>query len=338
MTNSERRTVRTTASAPGKLVLAGEYAVLDGAPAVAVAVNRRARVTVSRSGAAWHTVSSPHYSTATGRFEAQGEHFHWLTDSQDFAVVEHVWRALRLDCPAGLVLELDSSALSDPHTNVKLGVGSSAALAVALTAALAEAGEAGSDPFPAALGAHRCLQGGLGSGVDVACSFLGGLIEYSLDTAPGRRLDWPEGLLMAVFWVGTPSRTAERLARLEHSAKSPARSALAGEAAEVAAIWSGGSADALLEGYRHYVDALQQFSADYGLGIFDGGHAELAAAAEQAGLIYKPCGAGGGDTGVCLAVDADALAGFLAGASAGRRYCPDILMDSRGVVTVSESS
>ena len=34
--------VQMIATAPGKLILTGEYAVLDGAPAVVVAVDRRA--------------------------------------------------------------------------------------------------------------------------------------------------------------------------------------------------------------------------------------------------------------------------------------------------------
>ena len=39
-----------TASAPGKIVLCGEYAVLWDAPAVCMAVNRRAVATVAQSG------------------------------------------------------------------------------------------------------------------------------------------------------------------------------------------------------------------------------------------------------------------------------------------------
>ena len=38
--------MRIRASAPGKIVLSGEYAVLDGAPAICAAVDRRAAVTI----------------------------------------------------------------------------------------------------------------------------------------------------------------------------------------------------------------------------------------------------------------------------------------------------
>ena len=39
-------TTEFTATAPGKLVVAGEYAVLDGALAISAAVNKRAKATV----------------------------------------------------------------------------------------------------------------------------------------------------------------------------------------------------------------------------------------------------------------------------------------------------
>ncbi len=47
------------ASAPGKLVLLGEYAVLFGAPAVVMAVNRRAVVTVGKAPGEKWVVTAP---------------------------------------------------------------------------------------------------------------------------------------------------------------------------------------------------------------------------------------------------------------------------------------
>ncbi len=47
-----------TASAPGKLMLAGEYAVVGGhGPALAVALNARATVRLEPGGAAWRVSS-----------------------------------------------------------------------------------------------------------------------------------------------------------------------------------------------------------------------------------------------------------------------------------------
>jgi phosphomevalonate kinase len=331
MTKSEEAVVRVGASAPGKLVLSGEYAVLDGAPAVAVAVNRRACVTVDASTAAWHSVTSPGHFDTEGRFEAAGGGIEWLAGGREYALVEHVWSALGFVAPAPLALELDTRAFLDADTGIKLGIGSSAALAVALAAALAAVGEVRGDTFPAALDGHRRLQGGLGSGVDVACSRLGGLIEYSLQAAPGRRLDWPQGLHMAVFWVGAPASTAERIGRLQGTSAKPSRAALAAASGRIAAAWASGSAAAVVVQYRDYVRALREFSDEHALGIFESGHAELAAAAETAGLVYKPCGAGGGDTGVCLGTDAGALDEFLAGEAASKAHCPDMRLEPLGV-------
>ena len=59
----------TRTTAPGKLVLSGEYAVLDGAPAVAMAIDRRAVVDVSRSQEPWHSVIAPGFTQTEGRFQ-----------------------------------------------------------------------------------------------------------------------------------------------------------------------------------------------------------------------------------------------------------------------------
>ncbi len=99
----------------------------------------------------------------------------------------------------------------------------------------------------------------------------------------------------------------------------------------MATTWAQGSAQGILAGYPDYIDALRGFSADYGLGIFDAGHAELARRAEEMGVVYKPCGAGGGDCGVCLSGDSAALDEFLQDARARQAHRPDIGVDFDGV-------
>ena len=50
--------MKIVASAPGKLVVSGEYAVLAGAPALALCINRRVTSTLSdRSSGDWHFVA-----------------------------------------------------------------------------------------------------------------------------------------------------------------------------------------------------------------------------------------------------------------------------------------
>jgi phosphomevalonate kinase len=72
-----------------------------------------------------------------------------------------------------------------------------------------------------------------------------------------------------------------------------------------------GDARSLLSEYRSYNESLFQFSIDHDLGIFDAGHEELWRAADAANLMYKPCGAGGGDIGIVLGLDEVALTAFL---------------------------
>lgn len=60
--------MRLTASAPGKLVLLGEYAVLDGAPALVLAVNRRARAALATTTAEDFAVDAPSLGISGARF------------------------------------------------------------------------------------------------------------------------------------------------------------------------------------------------------------------------------------------------------------------------------
>ncbi len=300
---------RIAASAPGKFVLSGEYAVLDGAPAVCVAVDRRAEVTIEARDGPCHIVTAPGFSAASGRFAADAGGLRWLADGQDFFLFETAWNA---SCPGvaetSLAISLDTMAFREAGSGSKLGLGSSAALTAAIATALQSLGGAGA--AEAAHAAHRLFQGGSGSGVDIACSIAGGVIEYRMQDRRSTLLDWPQGLYYRLFWSGVTAETQSRIARFRDQPASRSRDELGGASRAVAALWANGDAPAIVAAIGAYTRALQRFDETHGLGIFDAGHAQLAAQAAEAGMVYKPCGAGGGDVGVALAASRSSLASF----------------------------
>jgi phosphomevalonate kinase len=299
-------------SAPGKVIVAGEYAVLDGAPAICMAVDRRAHVAITSSEGDWHSVLAPGHVQTAGRFTAHDGRVHWQAGAADFDLLTAVWHELAARPVGKLAIVLDSNEFVDTATGIKLGIGSSAALTVALTAALDLAAGGGASVYRVAAGAHRQLQSGAGSGADIACSLSGGVIEFRMGEGPQRALHWPAGLHYALLWSGVSSNTVARLARLAAATAGATRTELATAAGAVATTWHGGQAADISAALRDYAATLRRFDAEHGLGIYAAGHAALADAGESCGVVYKPCGAGGGDLGIAIATDSAALAGFVA--------------------------
>ena len=298
-------------SAPGKVIIAGEYAVLDGAPAICMAVDRRAFVSLATSHAECHNVLAPGYSQTAGRFRADEKTFEWLSGEAEFDLLTAVWIKVAPELPDKLDIVLDSNEFVDATTSSKIGIGSSAALVVALTAALDLAAGGGRSIYRVATAAHSDFQGGSGSGADIACSVTGGLIEFRMGNEPDRALQWPDGLHYAMLWSGVAAQTGDKLQRLAKVDAATSRAALATAAEAVATAWHNRTAVKILAALRSYTEALRRFDVDHELGIFDAGHAELADKAASAGVVYKPCGAGGGDLGIVLADDAKAVNAFV---------------------------
>ncbi len=315
---------RVVASAPGKVVICGEYAVLDGAPAISMAVNRRAVVTIAAADEDVCSVSAPGYAAARRRFRIGQGAPAWVDEGAALPVIEAGCGCGVLAGTEAVDIVLDTRAFSERDS--KLGIGSSAAL----TAALAMAATHGRNPA-VAFELHSELQGARGSGVDVATALHGGTIEYRM---PGRQIlpaPWPDGLSCALLWSRVPADTVSRIARLENAPAHDSRKALTAVAEACAKAWRGGDPDAVLTEFGRYTQALQRFDVDHALGIFEAGHAELTAAAPE-GLVYKPCGAGGGDIGIAIARDAATLGGFVAEAE-GRGFSRlDVAMDPAGAM------
>jgi len=299
------------ASAPGKVIIAGEYAVLDGAPAICMAVDRRAHVSITSSDKDCHSVLAPGFSESAGHFRSKQGRIDWIEGAAAFPLLDAVWQELDPGIAESMVIVLDSNEFMDAGSSTKIGIGSSAALTVALTAALALA--AGDEPSiqRSAAAAHRRFQGGAGSGVDIACSLAGGIVEYHMGDEPDRALQWPDELHYALLWSGVAADTADKLDQLSNVDACATRAELVTASASVANTWSGGRPQAIIDELRAYTAVLRRFDIDHELGIFDAGHAALADEAESSGLVYKPCGAGGGDLGIVVANNATEVAAFI---------------------------
>lgn len=313
-----------TASAPGKVIVAGEYAVLQGAPTICIAVNHRATVTIERSEGGSHCVSAPGYMPD----EVQFRNVAAIAD--DHPLLAAVWEQYPMATQEPLNIVIDTRSFYSDRQ--KLGIGSSAAAVVALCGALgAVAGQAGG-VGRRAHAVHRALQGGRGSGADVASSVQGGVIDYRMRETATVGLGWPKDLHYALLWSGHPSSTAVQLEKLDSMAAGAAATALVSAAEDVAAAWHKGAAQPILFALRDYTVALRGYDADTQLGIFEAGHGALTEMAAESGLVYKPCGAGGGDFGIAITDDLRTLRKFVATAEEKGFIHSDMAIDPVGLV------
>lgn len=336
---------RITASAPGKLVLLGEYAVLEGAPALVLAVNRRARVALATGGDGY-VVDAPALGIAAAecRLNAAGR-VEWSVDGKAAARLGLAAAVIEAEAAGGAppgfraVLDTDDFFLGRGDARAKLGLGSSAALTVALGAALRAASGRGAPPADTLIQTHRRLQGGHGSGLDIAASLHGGLIAYRLgeagpEVAP---LAWPAGLVWRCLWSGKSASTGDFLRRVaawrerERSRYDVLMTELGAIAASGAAAVRRDDAAALLDAVREYAGRLARLGTASGADIVCREHRAIASLAADCGIAYKSCGAGGGDIGIALATDAGTLAEFERRIARAGFRTVDLALDPRGL-------
>jgi len=351
--------VKIEVSAPGKLVLIGEYGVLFGGPAVVMAVDRRARVELTPSDGARWTLSAPEVAPRSAELEVSpnGE-LRWCDEAlagQYFDLVDRLLCELVSDhvvtlgglTPAAATLDTTPFFRSRHGVRRKLGIGSSAALTVALASALAGWSAAGRVPgagrqwLQTLVGLHRRVQGGLGSGIDVAASVLGGIIEYRLgddgsvvNAAP---LRLPGDLGFLCIWTGKSASTGSFLKRLEdrrsgdrQAVERAIRSIVDASQTGVGAI-KRLSSSGFLDAVDRFWDALGELSRVIEMPIASDEHQRLRRLACDIGVRYKPSGAGGGDFGLAFDTDPERLAAMATGAEGGGFEVVGLGLDPVGV-------
>ncbi len=281
---NDRESPGQAARAPGKLLLAGEYAVLEGAPALVIAINRYAH---ARCG-------------GTSRRAGEPSRLH-------LAIAEVLGLDIRTrDRELLQQLEIDTSDLFEGTR--KLGLGSSAAACVAAIAAIIGDCTNKERICALAIDAHRRFQSGLGSGFDVAASTCGGALVHVQGQAPtGIKL--PEGLYWQAFaWPRAASSPhAIRRWRTVHN-----RQALIETASRLPDSARAG-ADSLLACIEEFQCRLMEIDRAHRLGIVTPEQQLLAEQARGVGveygapILFKQAGAGGGDISIALSTSRDAL-------------------------------
>lgn len=308
------------ASAPGKLIIIGEYAVVHGGPALSIAAGRRAAVTLQPAETSTLSITNSGdefaFSISAGTISwdedpgAQGS----ILSAAVAVLAEQDIDVAELGSVAIELCSRDFHETGKGGEAIKLGLGSSAAVTVALSGCLQQS-LANTTTLDLALDVHRAHQGGVGSGIDVVTSYKGGCIALREDGQVAA-VYWPDDLHLLPLWTGRAASTPQMLATLaEFAAAHPRRhhdviGALAATAGSARYACDAGDVPALLALLDEYAQRLRELDAAAGIGIWSPEHQQLARLAADAGIIYKPSGAGGGDFGLAFSRDQEALAAF----------------------------
>lgn len=314
-----------TVSAPGKLMISGEYVVLEGAEALVAAVDARVvlRLSAPRSD------GSP----------AAGSDSPGVAGLPPEVVLTREWAERALGTvPMDIMLDIAALRRGD----AKLGLGSSAAAAVATAAAIAEYHGLHVDPARRAilgwaLAGHRAVAPE-GSGADVAASTLGGLVRFRRDAAADAApLAWPASLEVAVVWSGQPARTSELVARvralaerapaLYDAAAAPLREAASAMLSAVV----GGDASGVVRGAAAHGRAMAELGEVAQAPIVTPALARVAELAAAVGGGAKPSGAGGGDVALAFFAEREAADRFGAACQAEGLTLLPLAMPAEGV-------
>jgi phosphomevalonate kinase len=259
--------------APGKLVLTGAYAVLEGAPAIVVAVDRYAVADT----AAPDDVDVRALHDAAGRKLGLGSSAAAMVASQAARAV-----ARGEDVGDPVVRATLFRAVRDAH-------------------AQSQQGGSGVDVAAAVYG------GALRYTVEASARAHDGSAPPPSSPAPDsgaslRAVELPARVELRAFWSGTSARTSDLRARVDALR---ARSALALSrlrllAAVAAAAVDAGDARAFVLAARDYGEALDALGRAADAPIVLPSVAGLARSAERSAAAFLPSGAGGGDVAVWL--------------------------------------
>ena len=325
-----------TAKAPGKLYIAGEYAIVEpGSPAIIVAIDQFVTVTIKESKETG-SISSEQYQENSLSWHRRGNKI--IFDNRDNPF-HYILSAIRL---TELYAQSTGKQMVNYHVNIdsdldstdgkKYGLGSSAAVTVATVRALSlfyNLKLTDDALFKLASMAHLDVQGN-GSLGDIAASVYGGWIAYhsfdrdwlrimrqdtplvdlltmSWPMLSIERLEQPHDLELLIGWTGSPASTSifvDKMALFKGKQKSTYLKFLEDSKKCVNAMIKGferNDSAMIQKEVTHNRLILQHLAHASQIVIETTALTALCDLSESQHAAAKTSGAGGGDCGIALA-------------------------------------
>lgn len=325
-----------TIKTPGKLNIAGEFAVLEPYKKMAtMAVDRFVYTTILSNNKCLLSLDNFDLLNVEWTFAKQNVHI--MSEDKRVSFVESAMsiaiRYLEENKFSWSPFKLSVNSELADKSGVKYGLGSSAAVSVSvITAILHKFLQKKPDPsliFRLAAISHAKTQGN-GSGADVAASSFGGVIEYSSFQAYWLnevyqstdqvielvKRDWPflsirpiqipDHVYICIGWTGKPASTPKLVDKvLQLKQDNPTKFAhfLTESEQAVEKFMNGMQASdipLILEGIKQNRMALRTVGQNANVEIETPSLSKLCDLAELHGGAGKPSGAGGGDSGIAF--------------------------------------
>lgn len=322
--------MRIKSRAPGKLILLGEYAVLEGVPALVTAVDRLAEVVLQTTNADHCIIEAPDIGISRLPFTFDGTgKVTFIETVEDetlkklsflLTVIEEVQELFgsNLYSVPSFELSLNTSQFFNAEKQ-KLGLGSSAAVTAALLSVLCQFRNKDFDIekqreriFKISLQIHRKAQNNIGSGIDIAATVFGGVLKYKImdktyNTLPiHEKLTIPGDLHILFVWTGESASTTQFVRKVNEFKANQSSSfhkiidrMQHSSTSGIKGIQQK-NIDQFMQAVNQYFEAMKELGEQSKKKIVSEAHQkihDLVAAEEGA---YKPSGAGGGDIGIAF--------------------------------------
>lgn len=309
-------------SAPGKIILSGEYAVLDGASSIILPTKQKATVSIEEGNKIENTFIT---SAINGRFSFKVNNDYsviWTKEKPGkFGLfVESIFKQLRINKTNNIIITIQTNDFY--FDDIKLGIGSSSAISVAMIKAFDRFYNlkmTSSEIIKNILNLHHVTQGFKGSGVDIACSYSdNGPIQVSAKSVQEhkwKKIKWPNKLYMEVIFtqkeVSTKSMIEQYMIVKKDDSIQELISNLIKITEKISYYWLSQDVTNIISSLYQYDLVMRKMDNLAKLNIFSSIHNEIYELAKKYNVFYKPSGAGSSDIGIAFSESLDDMSKFL---------------------------